>query len=389
MLDLSQFLQQERAGGTYKSEGQFTVSLEKAREKLSKFALPSGEAWVDKLLQAVVGWRVKTLRVVQTREWTLFHFQPSLRFGLPTGREILDTFLHANIGGREPLQRFCLALHALRTQEQLSFFLALQEERVEPTVYQDGNHLNARSATSLLGKLAEEPGLTLAVSHLKDEHRRILRFWSNSGGSDIKRRAQIGQRLQDAAYAFPLPIWFDNRRIDQVEHLGQHFRQILALDSIALESRASTPILLPCSLMETLEDERRAGPLFNQEPHYLGYVVLTKSLERLPSTLYWLDDGAILESHTCAPPGHLSLTLFVSATDLPKDLTGLKLVKSSQKRLRTHHLTEHTRSILGRLLDSREQIRQLTPFAGSVEEFHQQMQTLTETCNTSLQRLSR
>lgn len=328
-LDLEQFLQRERIQGTYASEGQFTLSIEQARRKLSQFSLPSGEAWITKLLQAVVAWRVKKLEVTQSRAYSVFHFQPSLRYGLPTGMDIWNTFSSADIGGREPLQRFCLALHALREREQLSFLLAINDGRSEAKLFADGVHLKIESAKQrALSKVIREPGLTLAVSHLQDVHKRLLFFFNDAGGGDIKLRAAIAKRLWTDTQACPMPVVLDSRRLDALE------QGVLAVDDLPLSKQGNSPLLLPTSLFEILQDKNRHGALWRNDASHSGYILYRFGKLARSSELHFVDDGAVVETLPLATRSRLHFTAFLTSDGLPTDLTGLKLVDCSQKKTR-------------------------------------------------------
>lgn len=328
-LDLEQFLQQERSQGRFASEGQFTLSIEQARRKLSQFSLPSGEAWITKLVQAVVAWRVKKLEVTQSRAYSVFHFQPSLRYGLPTGRDIWNTFSTADIGGREPLQRFCLALHALREREQLSFLLALNDGQGEAKLFADGAHLGIESAKQrAFSKVIGKPGLTLVVSHLRDEQKRLLYFFSNAGGSDLKLRAGIAKGLWTDTQACPMPVYLDSRRLDALDE------GVVAVDDLPLSKQSTAPLLLPTSLFEILQDENRHGALWQNDAPHSGYVLYRFGKFVGQSELHFVDDGAVVETIAFATGSRLRFTAFLSSQGLPTDLTGLNLVDCSQKKQR-------------------------------------------------------
>lgn len=351
-FNLSQFLQEARNDGALSSEGSFTLSAEAAREKLAKFALPPG-AWVNKLLQSVVGWKVKILSVHQLRDVTIFHFDPSFRYGIPKSDEIWDCFCNGNIGGQEPLQRFCLALHALRAQEELSFLLLLAEPGTEPTVFADGVHLKRRDKNHpKWSSYLRHAGLTLVVSHFTDHERRRFGFWSNAGGADVHRRANIAARLQQSALGYPIALELDSRRLDKIEFRGLRHNKIIAIRPIQNPGEQGD-LLIPLSLFEHLENEKISGTL-RQRPHCLGLLLLYQSNVAARGKCLWIDHGVVLERWEIPSTSRLNFTLLLSAAGLPTDLTGLKLTQGDEWKTRVEEVSRQTETLYD-LLQSQEQ----------------------------------
>ena len=348
-FNIAQFLAEARDEGSLRSEGTFTLSAEQARKKLAKFALPSGEAWVSKLLQAVVGWKVKLLTVRQLKDVSIFHFQPSFRYGIPNGREIWDCFVSGNIGGTEPLQRFCLALHALREQEALSFLLILAERDSEPSIFADGAHLSREDAKNRnWSDLSAQPGLTLVVSHFNDHQRRLFGFLSTARGADVRRRAGIASRIQQSALGYPLALELDSRRLDKMEFRGLRQNEILAIRPIK-NCHSKGDLLLPISLFEYLDNEAVSGHI-RRQPHCLGLLLVCSTNVAACSRALWIDDGVVLDRREFTPTGRLGFTLLLSASGLPTDLTGLSLTASTEWDTRAREVTRQCQALAAELL---------------------------------------
>lgn len=75
-IDLRSFLASAQQDGKLDTEGSFTLSADKAQEKLASFALPGEFDWVLKIVQAANLWNLLRLSVAQTRVATSFTFQP-------------------------------------------------------------------------------------------------------------------------------------------------------------------------------------------------------------------------------------------------------------------------------------------------------------------------
>lgn len=77
MNDLSSFIEQQRAAGSYESAGAFTLSIEKARDKLSSFSFINPEDYLLKLVQAAVSLGVEKLNVQLLQRTVLLYFETS------------------------------------------------------------------------------------------------------------------------------------------------------------------------------------------------------------------------------------------------------------------------------------------------------------------------
>ncbi len=75
MNDLSSFIEQQRAAGSYESAGAFTLSIEKARDKLRSFSLINPEDYLLKLVQAAVSLGVEALNVQLLQRTVLLYFE--------------------------------------------------------------------------------------------------------------------------------------------------------------------------------------------------------------------------------------------------------------------------------------------------------------------------
>jgi hypothetical protein len=74
-MNFENFLQERSALGTYDSEGQFTVDLSKASEKVAAFALPSESHYILKVIQVAHRLRADVIQVQIGRFRTTLHFE--------------------------------------------------------------------------------------------------------------------------------------------------------------------------------------------------------------------------------------------------------------------------------------------------------------------------
>lgn len=81
---LNAFLEAQRAGGRLESSGEFTLALEKAREKLKKFQLADATFYLLKVFQAAVCAGTDHVDIRLTRN------QVQLSFWLPDGPDVLE-----------------------------------------------------------------------------------------------------------------------------------------------------------------------------------------------------------------------------------------------------------------------------------------------------------
>jgi hypothetical protein len=339
-MNLEQFLDQERGAGSARGQGSFTIALEKARLKLQKYLLGSREEWVRKLIQAVSGWRVRCLEVKQTRFHTVLHFEPSLRYGLPSGQSILNTLLAADVDGKDPLNRFCQALHSARELESLSYYLAINDGK-QRTVYHEGPHIRSKPSKKCpMAIFSDLTGLTLGISHQTDKEKKSWNPWS--GGSDSAKRvmADLAQEFAKAALSTPVPIRLDGRPQEYLPVGPEQF--LVALTGVELVRRGDPRFVLHPYLFDFLEHDPMSklidmvGPALSPglEKDYAGLLVLVLSEQPKPSILKFVDDGAVLEELNLPSTKYLSYQVLLNAQGLPTDIGGLSLPSSPQRKER-------------------------------------------------------
>lgn len=79
-MNFETFLQERTEPGTYDSEGQFTVDLSKASEKVAAFALPSESHYLLKVIQVAHRFRAQEILVEIGRSSTTLSFEPGQAF---------------------------------------------------------------------------------------------------------------------------------------------------------------------------------------------------------------------------------------------------------------------------------------------------------------------
>ncbi len=340
-FNLAEFLGQQSAAGSFDSIGQFTIAVDKAAQKLARFTLPRDEAWVQKLIQAAVGWRVRELAIQQTRTTTHFGFQPSLRFGLPSGKDIVDIFLSGEIGGKSSLERFCLALHALGEQSELPFLLIIDQKNQAPVVFHRGSMFSKLSQQKVFkAPYLYTEGVSLTVGHLKEGESRWKELLFSTRLS--KRAANLASELTADSWTSPISLTLDKRNLNGPMNLSSfHPKRVLAHPLLVRPLSATPtprqPLLLPLGFqVGSLGPSGKILPTVEHEEFSVdGIAILLKNLGKrssdLSSKILWLSDGVVVARETITTSPDLKLVLLAQAADLPHDLTGLSLVRSERR----------------------------------------------------------
>ena len=95
--DLLSYLGEQAGQGVKDSEGEFSISLEAARSKLARFALPRPNAWVLKLVQAAVGWQMTRIEITQYWKETRFFLVPPSTLTLPDEKQLLAALMSGQV----------------------------------------------------------------------------------------------------------------------------------------------------------------------------------------------------------------------------------------------------------------------------------------------------
>jgi hypothetical protein len=341
--DLLSYLQEQSSDGSKESEGEFTVSLEAARKKLAKFALPRDSAWALKLVQAAVGWKMNRIEVSQSWMETQFLFEPNEADDLVSEKKLLSSLLSGQVLAETPLAQFCLALRAIVEQANLSFLLVITDGKSLPKPLYAGAYYSGLSEDQRLIRCNKLPiGLTLFVRH-------AYSFASDTPVSQMiglrSNGLPIIQELKDYAYLSPIPLLLGKKRLDGLLD-SPHFRfdrQLpLALSGLKNLEHSPQSFQLPDSFEEKqfsfLTSPRRARRGYGGEKDFLcAYLLCALSRGTPPtktsglSTFHWVRDGVVVQTSPLAlATSVLGIQIYANASGLKSDLTGFQLVENNE-----------------------------------------------------------
>lgn len=345
LSELEEFLRSQLDEGSKHSSGQFTLSREKALEKLAAYQLQGGQTWVLKVIQAVVTSGAPELVVRQTGTDTEFSFSPAQPWVM---QEFEEAFFDPEVSPSRCLDHLKRGLWSVSVHNMRPFLLTAPGW--SQALVWTGKALQP-------GPVADRPMVLLAVSHrtiYEGKGLPLLRTLEAASGN-----AAVLAELRDRAYTCSIPLKLDNRRLDALQACPNYGT-----------SKTSFPIylgFLPGELPElpvppgTLGDYRpvNAGdatvskvfhPATHLPPKVAVACLITAHLREVQrgkarvwetygqqSSLFWVRDGVVVDreilktSMTC-----VSCALFVSAEGLASDLTGLKLSRGEayQERFR-------------------------------------------------------
>jgi hypothetical protein len=338
--DLLAYLQEQADEGVVDSAGDFTVSLQNARKKLAKFALPRETAWVSKLVQAAAAWKMKTMLVGQSKDETQFFFQTSTPAQLPTPNEVVNALLSGKIALETPLDHFCLGLRALVEQATLSFLLVVNDGEVKPQPIYAGAHYGKLSEGARLGeKFDRAVGMTLTVRHSPP-------ITGNSHMSEVLGLKQFGlpilEELRDYAYPSPVPIVQSGRHLEgflDSPLFRQSSQRPLVLSGLTNLAHSPERLPLPPSFEEKqlsfLTHPRRARRNYQgQKSFACAYILKAGSPTLVLGDSYrrgnfnWVRDGVVVQSSSLdIRTKTMGLHIMANAEGLKTDLTGFQLVQ--------------------------------------------------------------
>lgn len=313
MIDpIEQYLREQSQEGRTDSVGAFTISADKAVAKLAEYQLPRTSAWLLKMVQAGVLARCTSMAITQS------------------GKSSKVCYIGGNLGAFSDLLQAISNPQTLLTPAQQHLMLglrtvALGRERPvliydEPTdsepVRAFWNHTRV-SQPQTIGVLNRslithnERRLTFHVgdSPLADDFRYKREKGVRRGVADEYRELMLN------AVPCPIPLTVDRR---QVDHFG--------LKDVSLQRH---PVLFGLERSETDGEGFYVSPSMgleanNEGPYSAGWVAYLTQ-KRHDNEICWVKDGVVCESQTFAGDGPFYLRLFLSAQDVPTDLTGLQL----------------------------------------------------------------
>lgn len=364
-LDLTAYLSEQAGEGTKESEGDFTISHKNARRKLARFALPRETAWVSKLVQAAVGWKMQKILAAQSKVETQFFFFTANPSDLPTEDDIVSNLLSGDVVADSPIEHFCLALRALVEQAGLSFILVINDGECKARPVYAGPHYGELSEEERLGaRFNREVGVTLTVRHAPP-------VTSNTKISDLLSQTRyslpIIEELKTYAYTCPIPIVVSGMHIEGFLNSRVFNTQALPLYLSGLRDLEHSPSRLPLppsfehKQLSYLTNPRRARRTYGGRRDFAAAFMLSSTPTSHSSTAQyrrsqfsWVRDGIVVQTKSLdISTGVLGLHIYANAEGLGSDLTGFQLVESEERTAREAEilmeLAKAMREVSGRL----------------------------------------
>lgn len=364
---LTEFLaEKSRAGETVTHSDHFTISPEKAWDKLSAHAFPFKEAWVLEVVRAAVLGGCSGLKVTQSTARTTLKLQ---RSEVWEPEQIIDSLLNFESEAAPYLRRLSGALRALAKTLGNPFSVYTVERKV---LSWTGTRLELDCTEyDLPAEFRPEQGdLVISVSNSTREDRSFF-----SKLFKIEERtftANISALLYRRAFCCPIPVTVDSRSVRGLQAFLQSSQGTTSQPLMQLRVPPSDEIpAFPPPQIETWEKPQTDSPIaivsssdpaigtpmdiqqsfqaFEQES--VGVVVVLKAFLRRDSTrdsflhkrsetsawkpgsgtsyLLWVLDGVVVEEEKLHS-GAFGLLVLASAERLKTDLSGYRLVRAQQ-----------------------------------------------------------
>ena len=348
LSELEQFLLEQVEEGTHDSAGQFTLSRDKALEKLAAFQLPRATAWVLKVVQAAVVAASDALFVRQTGTDTEFLFTPPSHWTLDM---VEAAFYDPEIASERALDHFKRALWSVSLNDMRPFRLVLPGS-TGALVWT--GHEFRRLAAAPQNRL-----LLLTVSH-----RSVYAGKGIVGLRTLqaaRTNADILAELVNFAFVCPIQLQVDSRRLDALQGCPHHGCNPKSYPiRLGFAKSEGPPFRIPpltlgryqpaapgyaslASIFQsqvTVPSQVQVAMLLSAQ---VNCVLSGKTFQwtAIPqeSYLHWVLDGVVVErTPLSVPPLAVSVALFASAEGLRTDLTGFKLAWDEEYQQRSRRL---------------------------------------------------
>ncbi len=353
--ELQDTLESFAAEGEKDSEGQFTLSLDKALQKLGAFQLPTPESWILVLIQAANRGKATEVKIRQSATATSVEIQ-----GLPTWEwDELTPYLASPSDDGTFLSRLGVAFRALGSSQNKHDF-----EITTPAgtrVLRNGEGW-VEKPPSFLERLRGEI-TAIRFQHFDQEAQQL----SSSDRRKAGQRVQLAllTTVREGAMASPVLVSVDGLRInnplDGGGAVGQERRLIALLratgtgcptarfpiarnwrsTNVGLRKGSSRTYRIPEANLTTQVQSEECSALAAL------WVALQREgsdkegtwrLDSQPWRLHWIKDGVLIHTRDLKLEGRLSMSIFLCADDLSTDLTGLRLRWSPETTKRREEL---------------------------------------------------
>lgn len=366
---LEMFLNTHRADGKMmEQEGSFTLAREKALQKLAGFQLPFEGAWAVKVVQSACRINNQSrIQIQQTVRETRFGFDCPVNWTLDS---LEAAFFRPEPGPDPAVNHLMSALWTVGVGKKRGFLLTLPE-LVEGLLW-DGQSMHRLP-------LNEPIGCSLTVSHRPSDHS--LKHWISDPGLSRRLNVEVATALSERCFTCPVPLLLDGRRLDGFHLCPTHgwvgdsfpfyleFLQGLegevaiprgTLDTLDVASKkdAISPGLHVMSVeaFKAIQNERVCSGVLLLAAH-AGQARSRKyskwETRKAASICYWVADGVVVDSDVIdVPVSSCSVAIFLDASDLRKDISGLRVVADTARAARLIQGTRAVKEHLGKVAHS-------------------------------------
>ena len=338
------FLSNSQQPGKLDSEGSFGISREKALQKVASLGLPFSYAWALKFVQAAVEAKTRKVEVKLTKEQINLEFPSKAHWDLSH----LDQAFFLQEASRDLAHD-----HLIRALWSV--------------------HKSFRFRLNFGGQLLRWDGKKMTLVGDPDASKAILTLTVETGGSTVsflryfktaRVNAGVSKVLQDWAFAAPIPVKVDGRKINTLHACPTHRegmkKQVLA--AVFLQS-ADPKLSLPWKADKWSPISRQIGVenvqnigccalLTIRSKYSAGEMRQFRWSGKPPGSLfYWVQSGVVIQSERLPSLGvGLSWAVLLSADGLETDLTSFSLQE-------TEELAVRKKTVMVSLLDNLKSYR--------------------------------
>lgn len=314
--------------GQVESEGEFSIDVDKALEKLAAYQLPFKYAWVLKLVQAAVASGAAELDIKQTSSETYF------RFPIPWSLDELEEAFHKPPGSDSALSHLMTGLWSASLNDGRPFLL------------------RAAGSQALMWtgrEMRRVPKENKALQGVEVSHRRLsqgkafpILNWLQS--ADVN--SSISRLLTQRACFSPIPIRVDRRQLEPHGYPTHQWENNHYL-KFGWKAGDEYDLSLPIQTFVRKQGLAKALPQRVQSSYYLTAHLGTHKLDsatnnwvlrpkKQPSRIVWVVDGVVLRDDPISEEeSWISVLIVASAEGLRTDLTGFDFQDDEELARRT------------------------------------------------------
>ncbi len=343
---LAELLEQLRLEGSLESQGQFSLSAEKLREKLAAFQFERPSQWMLKVIQALVVAKAASCDILQSYNRTLFYIQSTHCLFRP--EELNESFYDPSVEASSAVRHLTMALWYLSFNLQLAWIWRGRQSEV-------GLMWTGTELQTVAIELVEASSLEVFHIQRKSENR----WWSDIL-SDLRLQgpsgcAETSRELTLNAYTCPFPLSLDGRRIDNLlecssitkaKHLDRSTLSagggVVCVAALGWgKADAAVVDMPPGTFTDTSSNELVQRSCLMEYPSDASWISLllanlhirpggkSGKLEPVsaPSRVTWIRHGVVVAESDHPTDSAASCHLFVSADDRRVELSGLRLIE--------------------------------------------------------------